>query len=238
MAKSLKEALLEQMAALQERGLAPGELPAEQEEEPSYKNYDAETERRSQWGDPEREPRRGGGARAQRTRTRAPAQRQREPRELREPRGVRERRPSRASQENAELPPDLVGPAPAPPPRPSAPRPLMRPGPGQPNLVGPRPTPRSDMLRRNAERLQREQADRNEIQQLLSSYSGGEADDAAVERFFAQLAVETGALPPLNIIVGALQSSGNADPAEVGNQVRLHYRRARARAAPTPVAVS
>ena len=49
MAKSLKEALLEQMAALQERGLAPGELPAEQEEEPSYKNYEAETERRESW---------------------------------------------------------------------------------------------------------------------------------------------------------------------------------------------
>jgi len=93
------------------------------------------------------------------------------------------------------------------------------------------------MLRRNAERLQREQADRGEIQRLLTGYSGNEADEAALEKFFTELAVETGALPPFNVIVTALQSSGNADPIEVGNQVRLHYRRARSRQAPIPVAV-
>src|SRR5207247_7874776 len=113
----------------------------------------------------------GGGARAPRTRTRAPAVRQREHRELREPRGGRERRPSRASHENLEIPPELVGPAPPPPPppsRPSGPRPPMRPGPMQPPMGSPRPAPRADMLRRNAERLQREQADRGEIQRLLT----------------------------------------------------------------------
>jgi hypothetical protein len=97
------------------------------------------------------------------------------------------------------------------------------------------------MLRRNAERLQQEQADRTEINTLLTSYSGEEADDAALEKFFSQLAVETGALPPLNVVLEALQNAGNADPSEVGNQVRMHYKRAKSRvapaAAPVPVAV-
>jgi hypothetical protein len=93
------------------------------------------------------------------------------------------------------------------------------------------------MLRRNAERLQQEQSDRSEIHSLLTSYSGAEADDAALEKFFSQLAVETGALPPLNVVLEALRNAGNAEPAEVGNQVRLHYKRAKSRVAPAPVAV-
>jgi hypothetical protein len=92
------------------------------------------------------------------------------------------------------------------------------------------------MLRRNAERLQQEQTDRAEIRTLLSSYSGEEADDAAMEKFFSQLAVETGALPPLHIVLEALQKAGNATATEVGNQVRLHYRRAKSRPMPAPVA--
>jgi hypothetical protein len=94
------------------------------------------------------------------------------------------------------------------------------------------------MLRRNAERIQREQADRAEIQQLLTAYQGEEADEAAVEKFFSQLAVETGVLPPLDVVLTALRNAGKADPVEVGNQVRLYYRRPRPRVAPTPVAVS
>jgi hypothetical protein len=93
------------------------------------------------------------------------------------------------------------------------------------------------MLRRNAERIQREQAERNQIRELLTGYGGQEADEAAMEQFFSQLTMETGALPPLNVVLEALRGAGNADPAEVGNQVRLHYRRARSRVAPTPVAV-
>jgi hypothetical protein len=85
--------------------------------------------------------------------------------------------------------------------------------------------------------LQREQSDRNEIRQLLTTFKGEDADDAAIERFFAQLAVETGALPPLNVVLTAMQNAGNANPEEVGNQVRLHYRRARSRPA-APVGVS
>jgi hypothetical protein len=96
------------------------------------------------------------------------------------------------------------------------------------------------MLRRNAERIQRDQADRTEIQQLLSSYSAQEADEESVKEFFSKLEVETGALPPLNVVVIALRNAGTADAAEVGNQVRLHNRRARSRppgsAPPAPVA--
>lgn len=108
---------------------------------------------------------------------------------------------------------------------------------GQPGPNGPRPAPRSDLLRRNAERIQREQSERGDIRQLLSTYAGEELDDAAIEKFFVQLAAETGALPPLHVVLEALKNAGVANPAEVGNQVRAHYRRARSRVAPTPVAV-
>lgn len=251
MAKSLKEALLEQMATLQERGLAPGELPVEQEEEQSYRNYDDDSGGRTFGGDRDREPRRrtaGAGGRQQRSGPRGPALRPREQRELRETRGGRERREVRPSREGRDLPPELTGPAPLPPLRPAPlrvgppgggpPRPMGPPGAPRPAFAGPRPAPRADMLRRNAERLQREQQERNDIRQLLTTYSGEEADDAALEKFFSQLAVETGALPPLHVVLGALQNAGNAETTEVGNQVRLHYRRARSRVAPAPVAVS
>jgi hypothetical protein len=233
-AKSLKEALLEQMAALQERGLAPGELPVEHEEEPSYLHYEGETERRSYGGDRDSDARRNAGGRVQRVRTRTAVVRPRDHRELKEPRGGRDRRDSRGARENQEIPPGLVGPAPTPAPR--VPRPPMgQPGP-RPMMGGPRPAPRSDMLRRNAERIQREQAEKNEVRQLLSQYNGAEADDAAIDTFFSQLSVETGALPPLNVVLEALKNAGNANAAEVGNQVRAYYRRPRA--ARTPVGVS
>jgi hypothetical protein len=237
-AKTLKEALLEQMATLQERGLAPGELPPEPEEEPSYAHYDEDFDRRS--GNGERDGDRGrGGRKGARPRARtAMPPRVREQREFREPRGGRERR-ERDSRESRPVPSDLVGMAPMAPPRPSgpprpaapqAPRPM---GPGG----GPRVASRSDMLRRNAERIQREQVDRSQIQQLLSTYSGEELDDAAVETFFSELGVETGALPPLHVVLEALRNAGNAKPVDVADQVRQYYRRPRARAAPVPVPV-
>jgi hypothetical protein len=93
------------------------------------------------------------------------------------------------------------------------------------------------MLRRNAERIQREQADRGEILQLLAQYAGGEQDEAAVEKFFEELGVETGALPPLHVVLEALKNAGSASPADVADQVRLYYRRPRSRPTPAPVAV-
>jgi hypothetical protein len=90
------------------------------------------------------------------------------------------------------------------------------------------------MLRRNAERIQREQSQRNDIRELLTGYSGREADDAAMERFFSDLSVETGALPPLNVVLEALRAAGSADAVAVGDQVRLHNRRARSRPTPAP----
>jgi len=244
-AKSLKEALMEQMAALQERGLAPGELPVEQEDQPSYAQWEGESERRSSGLDRD-DARRGGGARGQRPRARPALNRPREQRELRDTRATRERRPGRDSREGRELTGDFPAPPPMAPPRPLG-GPMRPPvGPGGPigprppfagpAMGGPRPAPRADMLRRNAERLQQEQTDRAEISTLLSTYSGEEADDAAMEKFFSQLAVETGALPPLHIVREALQKAGNATATEVGNQVRLHYRRAKSRPMPAPVA--
>ena len=232
MAKSLKEALLEQMAALQERGLAPGEIPPEVEEEPSYAEYEEDFTARG--GERESDGRRGGRARTPRAARGRPQPMRLRERESREPR--RERREGRERGESRELPPDLVG-MPAPPvSRPMGPPraggPMGRPGP-----MGPRPAGRSDMLRRNAERIQREQTDRNEIRQVLAGYAGAEPDDTAVETFFQQLAVETGALPPLHVVLEALRNAGTAQPAEVGNQVRLYYRRPRSRTTPTPVAV-
>lgn len=244
MAKSLKEALMEQMAALQERGLAPGELPVEQEDQPSYAQWEGESERRSSGLDRD-DGRRGGGARGQRPRARPAVNRPREQRELRDARATRERRPGRESREGRELTGDFPAPPPMAPPRPLSPmRPAVglggpigpRPPFAGPAMGGPRPAPRADMLRRNAERLQQEQTDRAEIRTLLASYSGEEADDAAMEKFFSQLAVETGALPPLHIVLEALQKAGNATATEVGNQVRLHYRRAKSRPMPAPVA--
>jgi hypothetical protein len=93
------------------------------------------------------------------------------------------------------------------------------------------------MLRRNAERMQREQQERVEIRQMLSSFREEEIDDTAIEKFFSQLAVETGALPPLNVVLAALQGAGNADPSDVGDQVRQYYRRSKSRPAPAPVPV-
>lgn len=239
MAKNLKEALLEQMDVLQERGLAPGEIPVEQEEEPSYAYFEGEADRRPASGDRDGNGRRSPG-RAPRARSRPPAARQRE-REHSEQRVGRERRPPRMSRESRGEPgPDLVGPLPVPTIRPSAPpRPSFGPPPLNHRPVGapPRPAPRADLLRRNAERIQREQTERNDIRELLGRFGGGEADDAAVETFFEQLTPEIGALPPLSVVLEALQSAGSADPSEVGNQVRLHYRRARTRVTREPVAV-
>ena len=243
MAKTLKEALLEQMATLQERGLAPGELPPEPEDEPSYASYDDDFDRRSGNGDRDGDPRRGG-RKAARPRGRPAMPRVREQREFREaPRGGRERR-ERDSRESRPVPAELVGMAPmapvrhAGPPRPPAPPgPPGSPAPFGPRPMGPRPASRSDMLRRNAERIQREQTDRNEIRQILTTYAGEEVDDAAVETFFSQLGVETGVLPPLHVVLEALRNAGNANPVEVADQVRQYYRRPRTRAAASSVAV-
>jgi predicted NAD/FAD-binding protein len=55
--------------------------------------------------------------------------------------------------------------------------------------------------------------------------------------FFEELGVETGALPPLHVVLEALKSAGNSKPSDVADQVRLYYRRPRARAGGVPVAV-
>jgi hypothetical protein len=101
-----------------------------------------------------------------------------------------------------------------------------------------RPAPRTELLRRNAERIQREQAAQDEIRELLTQYAGQEPDSGALDHFLRRLTVETGALPPLDVVAIALRNAGQADPAEVGNQVRLHNRSSRSKPEPEPVAVS
>lgn len=243
MAKTLKEALLEQMTTLQERGLAPGEIP-EEEDETSYASYEVEVDRRSPRADRDGDSRRAPAGRSTRVRPRTSAVRQQhEPRELRKSRPSRERREPRAAREEGlgreprELPYDLAGRSPAPERPVSSPRPAARPALDRQFPENTRPAPRADLLRRNAERIQREQAAQDEIRQLLTSYAGEEPDATQVDRFFEQLTIETGALPPLEVVAIALRSAGKADPADVGHQVRLHYRNGRSRVAAEPVSV-
>lgn len=241
MAKTLKEALLEQMAALRERGLVTGELPVEQEEAGNpYADYDDESTRHrgGDRGDarrnrPGQRPKRAGGPRLREMR---------EDFEGRENR-QRERRDHRGEREGvrATPPPELVEPAGRPMvgPRPVGPRP---PGPGgfRPPLPGgPRPPVgpgRSDLLRRRAEQRQREQNQIAEITTVLGELRGTPADEAAREEFLAALKVETGELPPPHVVVQALRAAGSDKPADVAHQVRLHYRRARSRPASRPAA--
>ena len=74
------------------------------------------------------------------------------------------------------------------------------------------------------------------MRRLLAEYAGQEMDDAGMEVFSRALAEETGALPPPHIVVEAIKQSQSADPRKIGDAVRAHYRRARARPQAAPPA--
>lgn len=215
MPKSLKEALLEQLDALQERGLAPAQVP-EVEEEPETRfngsgtaDFDMSTPRRRnsrnrQRVDGQRRPERD--ARARRPQAAAPFEEgddgeQSRGRSRRARVAPRERRP--------DQPAEFVAPAPQ---QPSAP-----------------PVSRTDILRERSDQRKRDQNERQEISDLLSGYRGAAPSDDDIQQFFAVLTEEVGALPPLRVVVQALRLAESDQPSAVGSQVRAYYRSARAR---------
>ena len=255
MGRSLKEALLDQFALLQERGLAPSEMPQDDESPlivvetaprgrstrvrresvDRYSEREDEIEANGQFNRDRRRPlpRREHGVDEARDRRRPPA------------RG-RGRRP------DGEAEPDLLtGPAPLggqpagvrPPlgPRPmgGAPRPggPPRPGMGAPRpglgVGAPRPQAgRTEMMQQRAELRRREEDEIAEMKSLLADLQGAEMDEAAMETFSKGLLEELGALPPPRIVVEAIKATNSAEPRKIGDAVRAYYRRPKGRPQP------
>ncbi len=261
MAKSLKEALLERFADLQELGIAPSAAPVE-DEGPSVV-VDMGPESRRDTGGRRQRVARGSGydddsGRLGDVPVRRSRPRRQERGERGRPGGERSRRPERTAVE--EQPPiadaavlgrsEPIVRAPAdrarterPPftPRPSGPRPPIgdRGGPrrfnGPPGDGGPRPSGVTDRLRERAEQRRRDDDLRGQLQQALTAVTGAELDEEQFGKFLADLTQEVGALPPLERVVEAIQLSNSAEPFKVGEQIRQLYRRPRPRvAAATP----
>jgi hypothetical protein len=85
------------------------------------------------------------------------------------------------------------------------------------------------MLQQRAEQRRRDDDDIIEMRRLLAEFSGQEVDDQFMETFSRGLAEETGALPPPHIVVEAIRESKSAEPRQIGDAVRAHYRRPRPR---------
>lgn len=101
-----------------------------------------------------------------------------------------------------------------------------RPRPDGP-VAAPRPPSIGKMLQRRAEQRRHEASQRDELRQQLSALRGEEADEQALKGFLSALERETGALPPLNVVLEAMREAGSARPEAVGDAVRRYYRRAR-----------
>ena len=252
MGRSLKEALLGQYAALQEAGLAPTEVPQEDEAplvvvesaprgratRPRRETVDRylETDELDANGQFDRDRRRGAPRREHRG----------------EELGRERRRPAggggpRGRGRGREMEPEFApvagvaagdrpmggGPRGPRPGGPMGPRPA-RPGMGAPRPGGPpmgqgRPPSRTSMLQQRAEQRRRDEEDIAEMRRLLAEFSGQEVDDEFMETFSRGLAEETGALPPPHIVVEAIRESRSAEPRKIGDAVRAHYRRPRPR---------
>lgn len=223
MPKSLKEALLEQLGALQERGLAPAEVPdVDEPDEPMFESYSSGS----------------GTALATRPRsakTRRPDGARRV--DQRAPRGRRERFPEGDEFED----PDRAGARGKRPAKPANNRwrrsePEMEMA-GAPVSVSTSPVSRTDLLRERAEQRRRDETDRQEIIDVIQAYRGAPVDEEAITAFFAALTEEVGALPPLRVVLHAARAAQTDQPDKVGDQVRVYYRTARARR-PQPVATA
>ena len=237
MGRSLKEALLGQYAALQEAGLAPTEVPQEDETplvvvesaprgratRPRRESVDryleaddldpnGQFDRDRRTGAPRREHRGEELGRDDRRRPAAPGGAG--------PGGTRPRsgRPGEFEPEFARA--DALvdqwrsaagprGPRPAGPMGPRPARPGMgAPRPGGPPMGGPgRPAKPHLMLQQRAEQRRRDEDDIVEMRRLLAEFSGQEVDDQFMEAFSRGLAEETGALPPPRIVVDAIKES-------------------------------
>lgn len=254
MGRSLKEALLGQYAALQEAGLAPTEVPQE-DEAPLVVVESAPRGRATR-------PRRESVDRYlesdeldgfDRDRRRAPRREHRGEelgRERRRPVGGPGAR-GRGRGRPGEFEPEFAPPAGAPigdrPLGARGPRPLggapmgprpARPGMGAPRPGGPpmsggqlRPPSRTNMLQQRADQRRRDEDDILEMRRLLAEFSGQEIDEAFMEAFSRGLAEETGALPPPRIVVEAIKESKSAEPRRIADAVRAYYRRPRPRSA-------
>jgi hypothetical protein len=118
---------------------------------------------------------------------------------------------------------------------PGGPRPPMRPGgPGGPG--GPPQMGTTERLQRNAELKRREEGMREQLQGLLNTVGGLEVTPEVYDKWLADLTVETGALPPIERVVEAIQLSNSIEAAKVGNAVRQLFRRSRTRPAGPPPA--
>jgi hypothetical protein len=254
MAKSLKEALLERFADLQELGIAPSAAPVE-DEGPSVVVEMGPESRRDAGGRRQRAARASAYDDENGRLGDVPVRRSRPRRQERgdrtRPGPERTRRPERTVVD--EFPPvdpatlqrsEPVVRAPADrarterPPfagRPSGPRPPMadRSGPRRfgPQDGGPRPPGTTDRLRERAEQRRRDDELRNQLQQVVSTASGSELDPEAFSKFLNDLTQEVGALPPLERVIEAVQMSNSVEPFKVGEQIRLLYRRPRPRVA-------
>ena len=251
MGRSLKEALLGQYAALQEAGLAPTEVPQE-DETPLVVVESAPRGRATR-------PRRetvdryletddlDPNGQFDRDRRRAPRREHRGDelgRERRRPAGgASPRGRGRGREMEPEFPTPVggvpggeragAGPRGPRPGGPMGPRP-PRPGMGAPRPGGPASGPgrlpsRTSMLQQRAEQRRRDEEDIAEMRRLLAEFSGQEVDDHFMEAFSRGLAEETGALPPPHIVVEAIRESRSAEPRKIGDAVRAHYRRPRPR---------
>jgi hypothetical protein len=83
------------------------------------------------------------------------------------------------------------------------------------------------MLQHRAEQRRQETNQRDELRQQLGSVRGSEVDEDTLRDFLAALERETGALPPMHVVLEAVRDAGSDKPEAVGNAVRRYYRRAR-----------
>jgi hypothetical protein len=234
--KSLKEALLEQLDTLRERGLAPNEVPVEEEAGGVF--VDA---RVSGAGEARGRP-------SRRPRVKGPASRPPAPRAFAGPapseRNGMSRRDSERDEDEEQRrdrrPRPRGGPRQFPEPQPPMGPPRMggvpgpRPGPGMgpmgggPGMgPGPHQPGRSQLLQQRAEQRRRDTEQRQDVVAALAAIRGEEVDEEGVSAFLKDLSVETGALPPLNVVVEALRAANSVDVRAVGDQVRAYYRRPR-----------
>jgi hypothetical protein len=92
----------------------------------------------------------------------------------------------------------------------------------------------TDRLRQRAEQRRRDDEQREQLQTLIATTTGSDADGATFDKFLADLTQEVGALPPLERVIEAVQLANTIEPFKVGEQIRRLYRRPRPRPTALP----